>query len=231
VKKATVLAAMLVAAPVFAQSASDGLEARIQLFGEFSRPREFSYNETFVKAQADNQVGIGIRLMGEIPGTTGWFYEVGGRLDSSSKLGTKYTDSLGVTWDTTDIQFKYSYFSIGGAYLWNSGPLSVGFHLEGRGEALRLQGEEWKQTGAAPQVSGGKVDQSCTYFRPWARVSVDFTMKASGVRPYVGADVSLAITQTSQTRATPVSNGGLEVRTLRAMAPQFAAGVYAGIRF
>lgn len=225
-KIVNILGAMLVAGTLSAQEVGN-LDARIQLFADMMRPRQFTYYNltSDVKTQPGTQVGIGFRVLGELPYTTGWYYELGGRFDSSSNLNLS-----DATVNTTDIKVRYSYWSAGVAYLWHSGPVAFGLHLEGRGEAISLQGEEFDGTTAA---SRGKVDASTSYLRPWARASIDFTMGSGKVRPYIGAEAAVAVTRTYQTRipSFPALAASPDERTMRSLGPDFSIAGYLGLRF
>ncbi|BDU73840.1 hypothetical protein [Mesoterricola silvestris] len=215
----TVLVAALSAGSVFAQSPKDVLDARIQFFGEMIRPTSITV-QAGTKDQADRSAGLGIRFMGEIASARNWYYEVGGKLDSSSQMAL----NNGVV-DLTDIKITHSYWSLGAGYLAPLGSrVSLGFHLEARGEALSAQGAIF-QNG----VITGRVDASNTYLRPWARVSLDGTWNWGNFRPYVGVDVAGTPVKTTQTQLQALSS--MDNRTLRAMAPQVAGSFYLGCHF
>ena len=111
-KTLSILASALTAASLFAQAPTDNLDVRVHLFGDWSRARQFTYTETNnseVKDQAEGQAGFGIRFMGELPGTTNWYYEFGGRLESTSKLGFDGAVPTGDRLNAKNISFKYSY--------------------------------------------------------------------------------------------------------------------------
>lgn len=230
----TALAILLAASALTAQDSSRSLDARIQVFGDFNQPKKFTYynvpgTTNGVTDQAGNQAGLGFRILGEFPYTSGWYYELGGRFESSSylKLNDAYVNA-------TDIQLQYSYWSAGFGYLWHSGPAAFGLHLEGRGEALCLQG---KQVANNPAVLAGNVSKSQTYLRPWVRASVDFTFGNGKVRPYAGVEGSFALTRTTQYEAVPLvrlpdgSWDGIDARTIQSIAPDFSIGAYVGLRF
>lgn len=233
-KTLTLLAAVLVTGTLGAQSSAVQAEKRVQLFGEFSRPKQFTLAQPNgdVKDQAASQVGGGIRFMGELPGTTAWFFEFGGKLDTSSRLGFNQSVPMAgggaITINSTDVSIHYSYWEIGGAYLWDLGAgLSLGAHLDLRSETIFAQG----QLAVSPASYGGSgtVDQRGTMMRPWVRLSADFAFKASGINPYIGADVAFTPIRSSQNAVVPAIQ--LDDRTLKSMAPQFGASVYFGLRF
>jgi len=226
VKKLSLLTVALSAGALFGQSS--GGEARIQLFGDMMRPSDqviAKIGSVSVTDQAKAQTGFGVRFMGEIPGTSNWFYQLGGRLESTSKFETNGTVSPGIGVDATDVKFGYSYWSIGGGYMWHFDAFTLGTHLEGRGEAMNARGYLYVSGG----TGSGPVDHSVTYLRPWVRVSGDWSWKAGSVQPYVGIDASLAITKTSQNSVSGLTI--LDDRNLKAMAPNASFGLYLGIKF
>jgi hypothetical protein len=229
VKTLTLLAAVLVTGTLGAQSSAVQAEKRVQIFGEFSRPHQFTLAQVNgdEKDQAASQVGVGLRLMGELPGTTNWFFEFGGKLESSSRLGFNQTVS-GVSINSTDVKVHYSYWEVGGAYLWDLGSgLSLGAHLDLRSETLSAEGQFVVLP--ASFTGSGPVDQRATMMRPWVRLSADFVFKASGVNPYVGAELAFTPIRSSQDAVVPPTL--IDDRTLKSMAPQFGASLYFGLRF
>ena len=225
-KTITLLTAAMLVTPLAAQAPDRGGESRIQLHGEFMRPRQVvigQVNLNDVKDQAENQIGFGIRLIGELPGTNDWYYELGGKLESSSKFASKPSAPNGQT-DTTGVKFKYSYVTLGMGYLWGLAPgLSLGAHLEARVEALNLSGTMY--TNSAAQ----QVDASVTYVRPWARVSLDYAFRAGGTSPFIGVDASLAMLKSSQDSI--VALAAADDNTVKSMAPQASFSVYVGLKF
>jgi hypothetical protein len=235
VKTLTLLAAVLVTGTLGAQSSAALSEKRVQIFGEFSRPRQFILAQPNgdVKDQAAAQTGLGLRFMAELPRTSNWFFEFGGKLESSSRLGFKQTVPMAspnpaISINSTDVAIHYSYWEIGGAYLWDlSGGFAFGAHLDLRSETLSAQGQ--LTVLPATYTGGGTVDQRATLMRPWVRFSGDYTFKAGGTSPFFGADVAFTPIRSSQNAVVPFV--GLDDRTMKAMAPQFAASLYLGLRF
>ena len=229
-KTQTFIAATLAACTLSAQSPTVQGEKRVQLFGEFSRPQQVTIAQIGggdVKDQADSQMGAGLRFMGELPGTSSWFYEFGGKLESSSHLGFDQTVA-GSRINTTKVSVRYSYWELGGAYLWELGPgFSLGAHLDLRSETLDASGRIL----VTPTSYGGSgdVSQRLSFVRPWMRVSADFAFGTGATTPYLGLDVAYTRIQTSQTEV--VSLIGIDNRTVKAMAPQFGASVYFGLKF
>lgn len=218
---------LALAAGTLAAQESDSLDKRFQAFLEYNKPTEVNVTPD-VKDKPKGQTGIGFRFLGEIAGAPGWYYEVGGMFDSSSTFSFNGTSAaLGGTLDVSNVKLSNSYWSVGAGYLWKAGQNgSVGLHLEGRGEFLRLQGFA---TGTGLVVSPTTFDHSTTYLRPWVRASADYTF-ASGkpVRPFLGLDGSFALLKTTQTEL-PLNR--VDDRMVRSLAPRFGGSVYAGLRF
>jgi len=236
VKIQSILVAALATGSLCAAVPALELDARIQVFGEMTRPVNITFAQTPANLQdkAGSQTGIGVRFMGEIASAPNWYYELGGKMDATSNFGfngtiTPPAPGAPFNLDLRDVRFTSSYWSLGFGYLTKPNEtLTVGFHVEARGEALSAQGKVFQDQGAGPLVQG-VVDASTTYLRPWIRLSADATVPVAGLRPYVGVDAALALTKTSQTELVPL--GQMDNRTLKSMAPTFALSVYLGMRF
>jgi hypothetical protein len=228
VKSISILAAALAAGTLFAQAPGSSLDARVLLFGEVERPSAFIVDQVGTKDQASDQWGGGIRFMGEIASAPGWYYELGGKFDASSNL--VYRGNVTPTYylDNTDVRIDDSYWSLGGAYLFNMGPVALGLHLEARGERLEIVGTVYDNTGAGI-VAGGTYDATNTYLRPWGRISLDYSWRMGNARPFFGADAALAFFHSSQT--IPQALAQVDDRTLRSMAPRSALSIYLGMHF
>ena len=219
-----ILVATLAAGSVFAQAPDKELDARIQVFGEVIRPLAITINDgtnTFPQAQANRSMGLGLRFMGELAAAHHWYYELGGKLDSSSNLNLN-----NATVNLTDIKVTHSYLGVGAGYLVPLGQaVSLGFHVEGRGEVLSAQGAAYQ---AGKPIS--RADASNSFLRPWVRLSLDGSFHLGTLHPFIGADVAATPVKTSQT--TPISTfDTMDNRTLRAMAPTSAASFYLGLHF
>ncbi|MBL0210461.1 MAG: hypothetical protein IPQ13_06050 [Holophagaceae bacterium] len=217
--------------PLAAQVPDHGGESRIQLHGEFVRPRQVIIGNptptTELTDQADNQIGFGFRLLGEIPGTNNWYYSVGGKLESSSKFATKPVLANSYT-DTTSIKYRYSYWTVGAGYMWDLAPgVNLGTHLEVRGESMNAGGDLY--TGSATPGAPQPVDISATYVRPWARLSLDYAFKAAGTSPFIGLDASVAILKSSQDKG--LAPTAWDDNTVKSMAPMVSFSVYLGLKF
>ena len=223
-KISMILVTALAAGTLGAQAPEGELDARIQLFGEMVRPTSFSIYQG-VKDQPAKSTGFGVRFMGEIASSRQLYYELGGKLDSSSNM--TYTGTLGTgVYDFTDVKLTSSYWFIGTGYLVPLGSaVSLSFHLEMRGEALSAQGAV-QQVGQ-PNV---RVDCSTTYLRPWGRLSLDASFKLGKFRPYVGVDAAVTPLKTAQTVVLP-SLQYMDDRTLRSTAPNVSGAFYVGMHF
>ena len=225
-KISSILIMALAAGALGAQDAPK-LDGRIQVFTEMCRPPEIVVAQSGganVTDEPKTQTGFGVRFLGEFASYPGWYYELGGMFDASSNFTLNGTVA-GTSINMTDVKFTHSYWTVGAAYLWKLAGLSLGAHLEGRGEHLDIQGAF---------MNGGntiQVDQGTTYLRPWIRGSADYTFSGIGrdQHPFVGIEGGLAVTRTSQTAPPDFSN--FDNRNLDALAPRASAAIYAGMRF
>lgn len=214
----TILVTALTAGSLFAQAPDKELDARIQIYGEAIRPSAFTLS-TGETPEAARSFGLGLRFMGEVGSAENWYYEVGGKLDSSSKLNLNDANV-----NLTDIRITQSYWVVGGGYLVPLGKqASLGFHFEGRGEALAAQGAVF-----SAGLLKGRVDSSSTYLRPWGRLTLDASFYLGTLHPFVGLEVAGTPVKTTQTQ--PIADlTQMDSRTLRALAPNVSAAFYVGL--
>ena len=227
-KTITLLTAAMLVTPLAAQEPDLGGKSRVQVHGEFMRPRQAIIGTPTVeiKDQADSQIGFGIRLIGEIPTADNWYYTLGGRFQSSSKFTNKPSLANNYT-DTTGIKFQYSYGTVGAGYIWGQATgLNLGVHLEVRAEFLKASGYLYTGVIPAPPLV---VDASATYIRPWGRLSLDYAFKAGGTTPFIGFDASIATLKARQVKG--LVPAPWDSNTVKSMAPQFAFSVYLGLKF
>jgi len=226
VKSSSLLILALASGTLAAQDAPQ-LDGRFQVFAEMSRPAAIVVAQpsgTNVVDQPKRQVGMGFRFMGELSSAPGYYYELGGMFDASSNF--TYNSTYG---NFTNAQVTDSYWSLGAAYLAKFGDrMTLGAHLEARGEYLRLSGEV-----DLPSQAPGQQNASTTYLRPWVRGSFDYTFTGIGQtkHPFIGVDGSIALMKTTQTGTPDFSTGNVDGRSLRALAPKASAALYAGVRF
>lgn len=222
------IALTLCAMPLAAQDFTPKLDARAVLFLEGIQPSQFTVASIpgagDIKDKAGSQMGLGFRFLSEIVSAPGFYFEIGGRLDSASNMGINGNVGGGVSLNTTKLKFSYSYWMVGAGYMKTMGNLTIGGHLEGRGEALHLSGTYTVNGGAETAVEIGN-----TYLRPWARFSADYTFGSGKYRPVVGIEGSVALTRMSQDTINPPEY--MDKRTLNSMAPNVSGAVYAGLRF
>ena len=221
----TILVTALTAGSLFAQAPEKELDARIQVFGEMIRPLAVTLSNG-EKPEAQRSLGLGMRFMGEVSSAPNWYYEVGGKLDSSSNMTLANANV-----NLQDVKVTQSYWAVGTGYLVPMGKaFSLGFHLEGRGEALAAQGSVIVIVTSATGTSTSTTPLSVntTYLRPWARVTLDGDFHLGSLRSFVGLELAGTPVKTSQT--TPLANpSAMDNRTLRAMAPSVAAAFYLGM--
>jgi hypothetical protein len=233
-KIASILTILLSSIFVFAQSGARNLDLRIQLGAELTRPYEsiIAHTDNYdFMAQPDNQTSLLARMQGELPGLPGFYYGVGGRLESSSRLGIlDFRDFAGgIKIDAQDVQIFYSYFSFGAGciYNWNFG-LSIGAHLEGRVEAMSVSGPMYKNDNFN---DGVLLTGRASYLRPWGRVHMDFTFNNRGrIRPFIGVEGAYPLLDREQRQPWAVSEEPQEKRLLESMMPKGSAAAYIGFR-
>lgn len=221
------IALTLCAAPLAAQEFAPKLDGRVVLFLEAIQPAEYIVDNPAtgdVKDQAGAQMGIGVRFIGEMAIAPGFYYELGGRLDSASNFDINGPVGSGGTLNTTNMKFTYSYWMAGAAYMKGFGNFTLGGHLEARGEALTVSGSYSKNGGPDTPVYCGN-----TYLRPWLRLSGDYTFGSGRYRTVVGLEGAVALLRMSQDTINPPEY--MDKRTLNSMAPHFSAAFYAGVRF
>jgi hypothetical protein len=230
VKSSSILIMALAAGALGAQGAPK-LDGRVQLFEELYRPAQVVVAQPGapnpdVEDQPTHQNGLGIRFMGEVAAHPGWYYELGGMFNGSSNFTYNGNVTSAVNLNLTQVKVTDSYWSLGAAYMAIlRDRLTLGAHLEARGEYLRINGP-YSSNGSTAQVY-----QSTTYLRPWLRGSADYTFTGIGnaIHPFIGVDGSYALTHTSQL-STP-DFASVDGRNLKALAPRASASLYAGMRF
>ncbi|BDU76115.1 hypothetical protein [Mesoterricola sediminis] len=82
--------------------------------------------------------------------------------------------------------------------------------------------------GAGVEYRFEKLDTgsaSTTYARPWIRVNAGIAIPSPVVKPFVGVEAAVPVTSKSVDATSP------EEDQIKALAPKFQIGLYAGIRF
>jgi hypothetical protein len=176
--------------------------------------------------QPDYQIVPLIRMIGEMPGVRGFYYEVGGRFEGFSHLdyNRAYKGSL---IDTRDVEVAYSYLGVGVAYMYcPKWGLGLGLHLEGRLERIESSGPIYIDDAPA-----GRLDGAATYLRPWGRASLDFTFNNSGrLRPFIGAATAIPLMKKEQKNAFWALDQRQESRLMESIAPDRSVECYIGFR-
>jgi len=236
VSKASAVAVALASFFVSAQDSARvrDLDLRIQVGLEKSQPRLSKFiprpadtppGDPHLMVQPEEQIAPLIRMIGEMPGTMGFYYEIGGRFEGFSRLdyNRAYFDRR---IDARDVKVSYSYFEVGVAYIFAARwGLSLGAHLEGRLERIKTSGLIYQN-----EVPG-RLDGAASYLRPWGRVSMDFTFNNSGrFRPFIGAEMALPLMERQQKNAYWAVDQPQESRLLESIAPDQSAACYIGFR-
>jgi len=223
VKVVIPIAVLFASAAMSAQDGASELDLRIQIGAEMTRPYQ-SVLVQDIKVQPDYQTGLQLRMLGEIPGAPGFYYQFGGKLESSSNY--KYYDN-GI--DMRDVEVAYSHISFGASYLWNwKSGFSLGAHLEGRAERIVVSGPVYDDNQTAPV---GNFDGKVSYFRPWGRLSMDYTFNTSSkYRPFMGIEGAYPITRREQKVSWNLLDE-LDSNLMEAIAPRGSIGCYIGLRF
>ncbi len=97
--------------------------------------------------------------------------------------------------------------------------------------SIRYKVDMKRRQGEYSTTNGGTgyIDAHTAYFRPWARLSLDFKVKTGSVTTVFGADAGAALIRTTQKAIVPMSQ--LDDHTLRSMAPTWSGAVFAGLQF
>lgn len=225
---------MLVSSLLTAQSTFDEPKSKIQLFVDTTSFHEYdlaSIGGYLFKDKAKEQVGIGLRLGVNLPETSNWSLELGGRVPQRSKF---QLNGSGGGWsvDNTATKLRYSWWSLGLGYaLRPSSAFELAFHLEGRGENLKVEGATYATS--AGVTTAYPASQSVNFWRPWGRISAEFSLPAGGRTwtPHFGVDVSASLKNTKQDQIQLLSDSIHNDTTLKSMAPRWEASVFAGIQF
>lgn len=231
-KTIPVLALVLATGTLFAQDSTQDLDGRLQVFMEMSKATSIAVaqvNSVFTSDQPARLKGVGIRFLGEVASSPRWYYEIGGRVGGSSKFTLNGPIGGGYDLDDTGVKFKDNYWSIGGAYLYPAGEsVSLGAHLEARGETLSIQGPLQQNDGTGWAVLG-TASANTTYLRPWVRLSADVSFPVGEHRPYFGVEVSATPIKTTQTQFVQLV--AVDDRTLKAICPTSTFSFYLGLHF
>ena len=205
------------------------LDSRFQVFVERGVMNDLVLAEagSQLKDKPGQQTGVGIRFMGELASAPNFYYELGGTVGAATTFSFNGTvPNTSETLDMSGVKFRDSYWSLGVAYLVKpNDAVSLGLHLEARGERLQISGQAVENGTAVP------LGQSTTYLRPWLRPSLDYTFTGIGAKahPYIGLDGSFALMKTYQTMVPNFTS--FDDRSLKTIAPQYDFAAYGGVRF
>ena len=217
------LAAIALTSALSAQSGFPNGEARFHVFIEASRPRQAGQATVGLTVYEKSKVpiGVGFRMLGELPGIEHIYYEAGIRLPYASKFDSDLNITSTIRYNSRDVEFRYAYWSLEVAYLRHLRQGStVAGHLDVRGESIGLNGPI--------RLSNGQVinlDSRVTYLRPWLRFSYSHQFRR-GPSPYVGFDLGGTPLRTKQS-VTDLRND----ETLKSLGPSYSGSLYVGYRF
>lgn len=221
------LAALLLPALLGAQAPSREAIGTLVVFGEVVQTREILLAPG-IGDQAARQTGPGLRLLGRIEDHPRWQWELVARFQNSERMVTHHDIASAPPaniLDVTQVKVDYSYYGAGAGYLMPLSPATdLGFHLELRAETINPKG-------SYSTTNGGKalLDAMTVWARPWVRVSLDTAFPVGGVTTVVGGELGVATLRASQHAILPMSQ--IDRQTLRALAPDWSLGLYAGVRF
>jgi hypothetical protein len=234
-KIARSLAILLSPSFMFAQGGPRDLDLRIQVGPEKTRLNQsiIAQMGNYLQfVQPDYQTSGLIRMMGELPGTRGFYYGIGGRFETASRLD--FNEVVGDdNIDTHDVKLKYSYFTFGAGYIYNLNfwhlGISLGAHLDGRVEALSVEGPLYKND---PGFQNGvMLNGRASYLRPWGRVHVDLTFNSRGkIRPFIGVESSYPLMNRERRNKWELTEDPQEKRLLESMMPKDSVAAYIGLR-
>lgn len=109
-------------------------------------------------------------------------------------------------------EYEHQHYSVGAMFNFKAF-VAVGAGVEYRFEKLEASG------------AGAPSGLDTTYNRPWARANIGVAFPTPLVKPFVGLEVAMPLVTKSQ-------DGSLKSEDiLKAQAPKFQVGLYAGIRF
>lgn len=210
-----------------AQIHINGAIARVVLFGEAIQTSDILLGQG-VKDRANFQTGVGLRLMGQVALDSPWYFELSGRFPSSAHMVTNRDISSNPppnVLDATKIKIFYSYLSLGAGYLAPLGSaVDLGIHLEGRSETINPRGTYSTTNGGT-----GYTNARVAYLRPWVRLSLDLKVKTETFTALFGGEAGVAALKANQRTIVPMSQ--MDDQTMRALAPTWSGGVYAGFQF
>jgi len=172
-KKATIALALLLGAPLAAQSFEVGLFVGQQQYP--SPHMEVSPGLTG-QLNLDNKTVYGARFGYSIVDIGPALFQVTAGYQPESKTALKPT--LGGVPSGTPAELKQSHWSVGAMFNFKA-VVAVGAGLEYRAEKLDVEGE------------------STTYNRPWIRANIGYAIPSPLVKPFFGLEVAFPLTSTS----------------------------------
>ncbi|HLO68779.1 MAG TPA: hypothetical protein VK188_17270 [Holophaga sp.] len=172
-----------------------------------------SHTVSTLSVEADSKVAYGFRLGRSIVDLGPALITITAGFQPETKTTLKYSGAIApayqvgnVTASAPSVDYKTQHFSVGAMANFKAF-VAVGAGIEYRFEKLEIEGT------------------STNYARPWVRVNAGIAIPSPVVKPFIGVEAAI-----------PVTSKSLELSSsdedfLKAMAPKFQIGVYAGIRF
>jgi hypothetical protein len=172
-KKATIALALLLGAPLAAQSFEVGLFVGQQ---QYPSPHTEVSPGLTGQLNLDNKTVYAARFGYSVVDLGPALFQITAGYQPESKTTVKAT--LGGAPSGIPEDLKQSHWSVGAMFNFKA-VVAVGAGLEYRAEKLELQGE------------------STTYNRPWARLNLGYAIPSPVVKPFIGVEVAFPLTTTS----------------------------------
>jgi hypothetical protein len=206
-KKTTIALAMLLGAPLAAQTFELGLFVGQQQYPSIHTDVAPG---TTLRMETDNKTVYAVRFGYSVVDLGPAQFQLTAGYQPEAKATVKA--SLPGTPAVDVGEFKENHWSAGAMFNFKAF-VAIGAGLEFRSERL------------SASFSGSS--DSTTYNRVWARVNAGFAIPSPVVKPFVGLEVAFPLT----TKSSGVDINASTADALKAMAPKSQFGLYAGIRF
>lgn len=208
-KKAIALLPLLAVLPLSANTWEAGLFLGQQSY----KSQSVSSGTTSISVDGDSKFAYGIRLGRSIVDLGPALITITAGFQPECKTTFKATMTGAPAYQvgtaaasSTSPDYKTQHFSVGAMANFKAF-IAVGAGLEYGFEKLEMDGT------------------STNYARPWVRVNAGIAIPSPVVKPFIGVEAAIPVTSKS------LEMNSSEEDFLKAMAPKFQIGIYAGIRF